>query len=121
MLVGVQTALAASQRPSLLVERLPDCAHVVSFESELVPGWNKPVTQVRFVLPLPYPAAQPDCFYADIDLRLASGAMPGSSGIQALNGVSLLWFSWHLTAWHPQRDNVLTYVRFVESRLHDPR
>jgi len=121
MLVDRQINDAAAQRPSVVTQRLPDGSSVVSFESHLVHGWNKSLVQVRFVLPVPYPAAQPDCFYADPDLRLASGAMPVNSGIQPLNDVSLVWFSWHLTTWQPQRDNLLTYIRFVESRLHDPR
>lgn len=109
------------QRSGLTADRMPDGMWMVAFGAHLPPGWNRASTQVRFLLPLPYPAAQPDCFYADQDLRLASGTMPVNSGMQPLNNVPMLWFSWHLSAWNPQRDDVLTYVRFIESRLNDAR
>jgi hypothetical protein len=47
--------------------------------------------------------------------------MPANTGMQALEGEQLLWFSWHLAAWRPNFDNVNTYIRFVESRLKDAR
>ena len=72
---------------------------------------------VAFVLTVAYPAAQPDCFYADQALRLASGSMPQNAGIQSLAGKAWLWFSWHLGAWVPGRDSATTYARFIESRL----
>jgi hypothetical protein len=112
---------AARQRSGLIADRMPDGMWMVGFDAHLPPGWNRASTQVKFVLPLPYPAAQPDCFYADQDLRLARGAMPVNSGMQPLNNVPMLWFSWHLSAWNPQRDDVFTYVRFIESRLSDAR
>jgi hypothetical protein len=31
----------------------------------LEPGWNQPTTEVCFVVPTAYPAAQPDCFSTD--------------------------------------------------------
>lgn len=121
MLIDQQTARVATTHPTVGVRRIGDGTSIVTFQSCLVPGWNKQMTQVSFVLPVPYPAAQPDCFYADVDLRLVDGAMPANSGIQPLNGIPMLWFSWHLAAWAPQRDDIATYIRFVESRLHDPR
>lgn len=39
-------------------------------------GWSKASTAIRFLIPPGYPFAQPDCFWADADLRLASGAIP---------------------------------------------
>ena len=121
MLVDQQVAAASSQRQGLAIHALSDGTRVVSYEARLAAGWSKPLSQIRFVLPVPYPAAQPDCFFADSDLRLANGAMPVNTGMQPLNGVALVWFSWHLTAWSPQQDNLLTYIRFIESRLRDAR
>jgi hypothetical protein len=73
------------------------------------------------VLSPAYPAAQPDCFYADLDLRVGAG-MPTNTGIQQLGADQLLWFSWHLrTSWRPGRDDLLTYLRFIESRFTDAR
>lgn len=89
----------------------------------LPPGWSKATSTVWFVVPAGYPAAQPDCFWADGDLRLADGSMPQNSGLQAIPSTQTqaLWFSWHLSQWRPGRDHLVTYARFVARRLHDPR
>lgn len=83
-------------------------------------GWNQPVTTISFVVPVGYPAARPDCFYADLALRLASGMMPASSGLQPVPdaGAQQLWFSWHVGSWNPGRDTLLTYVRVIRDRLN---
>lgn len=99
----------------------PDGSVIVSAELSLPAGWNKTRTCVSFVLPVAYPSAQPDCFLADPDLRLADGTMPANSGIQELDGVSFLWFSWHLSTWSPVSDNTGTYLRFIDRRLRDVR
>ena len=99
----------------------PDGSVIVTADVGLPPGWNKTRTHVKFVLPVAFPSAQPDCFFADIDLRLADGNMPMNSGIQALDGANHLWFSWHLSTWSPATDNSATYLRFIERRLRDAR
>jgi hypothetical protein len=110
-------------RTEAVVQRQPDGTSIVLVPRlVLPPGWNLPQVGVRWVLSAAYPAGQPDCFYADQDLRLSSGAMPANSGFQDLAGEPLLWFSWHLQAgWRPGKDDLLTYLRFVESRLADAR
>lgn len=100
---------------------MSDGSELVSTTVLLPSGWNKPETIVRFVLPTAYPSAQPDCFFADVGLRLADGAMPTNAGFQSLDGREMLWFSWHLSSWSPAVDNVKTYVRFIERRFHDAR
>lgn len=86
-------------------------------------GWSAPATTVRFVVPVGYPAAQPDCFWAAHNLRLANGSIPANSGVQAVPVVQTngLWFSWHLAAWRPSHDNVTTYARFILRRFDDAR
>ena len=51
---------------------------------ELPSGWSAPTTPIWFAIPSGYPAAQPDCFWADGGLRLAGGALPQNSGVQTL-------------------------------------
>lgn len=87
------------------------------------PGWSANETTVSFVVPIGFPGAQPDCFWAAHDLRLASGAMPSNSGLQDIPGLARpgLWFSWHLQSWRPAADNVTTYVRFCIRRFADAR
>lgn len=100
---------------------MADGSIIVSTDLVLPPGWNRASTRIRFLLPVAFPSAQPDCFFADLDLRLAGGGMPMNSGIQQLDGQELLWFSWHLSSWSPATDNTATYLRFIERRLRDVR
>src|SRR6266571_5933046 len=67
-------------------------------------GWNKAATQVLVLLPGGYPTTPPDNFYADPDLRLAGGAVPGNvSPDQQAVGRTWLLFSYHVESgdWQP--------------------
>lgn len=89
---------------------------------QLPPGWSLPTTDLWFVLPVGYPAAMPDCFWAEVSLRLASGAVPTNSGLQPIAGMGPvlgIWFSWHLQSWNPNTDDLLTFIHFIESRLRN--
>lgn len=123
--VSVETAptsgAGSADGPVFETLQLSDGSVVVAADLVLPPGWNRAVTRVRFVVPVAFPSAQPDCFYADLDLRLAGGGMPMNSGIQQLGGQEFLWFSWHLSTWSPATDNTATYLRFIERRLRDAR
>jgi len=85
----------------------------------LVAGWSKPSTEVHFFAPEGYPYAKPDCFWADEDLRLANGAMPQSTNLTAPAGLGKggLWFSWHTEHWNVARDDLLTWVAAIKTRL----
>jgi len=91
--------------------------HLVLECVRLPAGWSQSASSIAFVLPVGYPAAQPDCFYAEASLRLASGALPQNAGMQHFRGATWLWFSWHLATWIPGRDNTMTFAHFIESRL----
>lgn len=86
-------------------------------------GWSKTVATLHFFVSAAYPHANPDCFYVDGDMRLASGNMPQSSGPQQVEGAgTLLWFSWHLARpWKPGRDRLLTWIATVRARLEVAR
>jgi hypothetical protein len=110
--------------PQALTRSLPDGTTLVTVaEVPLPTGWSQPTTVVNFVVPTGYPVAKPDCFYADVALRLANGAMPQSSGLNALPGTneSRLWFSWHVASWNPITDSLLTYLRVIQRRLAEVR
>src|SRR5258706_10651754 len=83
---------------------LPDGSHLVSVPNIQLPnGWTKGSTEIRFIAPVGYPLARPDCFWTDQDLRLSNGNMPQNTGPNAIphNTGSYLWFSWHLASWNP--------------------
>lgn len=110
--------------PGSRLERLSDGTLLVSIpDVRLPPGWNQDSTTVRFLVPVGYPVAQPDCFWADSSLRLANNAMPASSGVQQIpqTGLTQLWFSWHVATWNPGRDSLITYARVIRDRLARPQ
>jgi hypothetical protein len=106
--------------PSASFVRLPDGSTVVTLpEFRLPSGWSKSEVVVKFVAPVGYPLAKPDCFWTDTDLRLASNAMPQATRFLLVPDTQeqMLWFSWHAAQWNPNRDGLLTYVKVIESRL----
>ena len=90
-------------------------------------GWNKATTQVLVLLPGGYPTTPPDNFYADADLRLAGGAVPGNtSQDQQAVGRTWLLFSYHVESgdWQPDPapkhgHNLLTFLEGVIRRLRE--
>lgn len=92
--------------------------HVPGMPTEPPGGWNMAATGVWFVAPENYPQAAPDCFFADRGLRLAAGTQPTNTSVDNPQlGSPLLWFSWHVARWLPNRDNLVTYVNVIRERL----
>jgi hypothetical protein len=116
-LFSAQLAQAAEAFPGTRATSMADGGYLVEVPLDLPPGWNRTHAMVRFLVPVAFPVAQLDCFFADADLRLASGAMPANSGMQLVNGDNLLWFSWHLTSWDPLRDSLMSFIRFINERF----
>jgi len=86
-------------------------------------AWSKPKVTARFLLPLGFPQARPDCFWVDPDLRLAGGGVPQNAALQeAPHGAGQqLWFSWHVAHWNPQVDTIQTYLKVIRQRLQEAR
>lgn len=86
-------------------------------------GWSQQSTHVRFVVPAGYPYAAPDCFWADPNLRLGSGAMPQNTQLgnptPSQPDPSMLWFSWHLAggSWNPGVSDLMTYIQVIKKRF----
>lgn len=83
-------------------------------------GWSKQQTGVAFVAPQGYPFAKPDCFWTDPDLRLANGNVPQNAQLNnPIPGLPdpLLWFSWHVEPWNPNRDDLVTWFTLIKRRL----
>jgi hypothetical protein len=85
----------------------------------LPPGWNKEAVTVRFLVPVGYPFAGPDSFWADPSLRTAGQAMPINTAMQQpwTTEPPLLWFSWHPERWNPQQDTLMSYLGVIASRF----
>jgi hypothetical protein len=96
-------------------------AVVVIPNIQLPSGWNKSTTTLLFIAPVGYPFARPDCFWTDHDLRLANGAIPQNSQLNPVPNFpgQYWWFSWHLAAWDPNNDTLVTYLNVIKRRLHE--
>ena len=106
------------------LKQLPSGAAIVELPGvPLDGGWSRSQTTVRFYVPVGYPFAKPDCFWANLDLRLAAGAMPQSSQVQPITETTepLLWFSWHTAQWHPSRDSLVSYYYVIKARLREAK
>ena len=102
-----------------LTERADGSALVTIPDLPLPCGWTATSTTIWLVVPVGYPGAMPDCFWADASLTLAGGGTPANSGHQPIggDGPSSLWFSWHLQAWNHVTDDLMSFVRFITSRF----
>ena len=93
----------------------------------LCPGWNRETVNVLFVVPVGYPAAQPDCFWVEpAGFRLTNGTTPqntndGNAIPGDTVGRSTTWFSWHLQSWNPNRDSLKTFFDVIKARLDPAR
>lgn len=106
------------------LQRLATGAYLVTVKNvPLREGWSRGATDVLFLAPAGYPAAQPDCFWVTPYLRLTNGAMPQSANDGSaipgdpVPGRSLTWFSWHLQSWDPNRDKLATFYSTILKRL----
>lgn len=120
LIVGQLVELQAAM-PGATAAALPDGTTLISLpDITLPPGWNRDRAHLWFLVPVGYPTARPDCFFADAELRLAHGQMPQNTGMQGLPGAGVphLWFSWHLQTWDPARDTLLTFARVARDRVH---
>lgn len=123
-LIDTQLARLIEAYPSATTSALPDGTTLVTVPGVVLPaGWNEQTTVVSFVIPIGYPMARPDCFWAEERLRLAGGAMPQNAGVNTIPGTTnpQLWFSWHLGAWNPASDSLITYLRVIVRRFVELR
>jgi len=103
------------------IERLADGRRLITIPGFPLPsGWNATNTTIHFNVPVGYPMARPDTFWADETLRLASGATPANTNFNTNYGGAQpkLWFSYHPQSWNPNVDDLRTYVRVIRRRLH---
>ena len=123
----VQFEILKSEFPTAHIQKLPSGAALIWISDfPLVNGWRPDKTVIKFLAPVGYPFAKPDCFWTSQEVRLKNGAMPQNSAINfipenpQINEMNL-WFSWHAGQWNPNRDNLSTYVHVIENRFRDPR
>lgn len=89
------------------------------------------ICTVLFIAPPGYPAAKPDHFFTDIELRLENAAFPKGTHPTGSNNSPLKdwpqwegycqWWSWHLQMWDPNRSNLVNFVAAIRQRLNPAR
>ena len=113
------------QFPGASAARLPSGAYLVTVpDFPVCAGWTLSRTTVWFIVPVGYPYANPDCFWVDKGLQLATGAMPQNSNITVVpeTNITGIWFSWHLAhPWNPNTDTLLTWTAVISNRLRAAR
>lgn len=113
--------------PSATATAVSGGAYLIEIPGFSLPtGWNRTEATILFVAPPGYPGAQPDCFWVEpTGLRLANGATPQATNdvnpIPGVSGRSTTWFSWHLQAWNPNSDSLMTFLNVIIQRLYPPR
>ena len=114
--------------PQTHSERNKYAHHLIVVPGVLLPkGWDSNICTVLFVAPPGYPAARPDHFWTDIEIRVAQNkAIPHNTNIS--NGTELgrlgwpqwdqcMWWSWHLQMWNPNQSSLFTYMKVIQRRL----
>lgn len=106
--------------------------HLVVVPSVVLPrGYRQTICTVLFVAPPGYPAARPDHFFTDIEIRLENGRWPHCITPLGSNNSPLQcwpqweghcqWWSWHLQAWDPNRSSLYTYMKVIQQRFEPAR
>lgn len=110
--------------PDATLQELPSTAALLTVPQVPVPaGWSHATSSLRFIVPQGYPGPAPDCFWADQHLTLAGGVQPRASAVNPVPETAQQgrWFSWHVVDvgnnWHPNRDDLLTYMGICLDRL----
>ena len=93
-------------------------ANVIFRHFPLPPAYNKASTELLLKFPESYPNGRPDMFWTEPDLTRKDGRTPQSAeAIETALGKQWRRFSWHPSNWNPGRDNLRTYLEFVNTGL----
>ncbi|MEW6058051.1 MAG: E2/UBC family protein [Bdellovibrionota bacterium] len=90
---------------------------VVIEQYSLPNGFNQKSSPLLIKVPPNYPLGGMDMFWMHPQLLLANGAMPANTSIEQNLGQAWLRFSWHPHRWNPSSDGLISYLKFIDSRL----
>jgi hypothetical protein len=83
----------------------------------LPPGYNKAATDLLLKIPISYPNGKLDMFWTEPDLRLQDSNGQANTSVENILDRQWLRYSWHPQKWNPGRDNLLTFLQFIDRRL----
>jgi hypothetical protein len=91
---------------------------VVFHEYPVLSGFSKQKTNLLVRAQQSYPNSNLDMFWTDVDLVLEDGRVPASADqLESYNGQQWRRFSWHPQSWNPGKDNLRTYLEFINARF----
>lgn len=91
---------------------------VVFHDYPVSAGFSKNKTNLLVRAQQSYPNSNLDMFWTDIDLLLEGGGVPASADqLENYNGQQWRRFSWHPKSWNPGRDNLCTFLEFINARF----
>jgi hypothetical protein len=118
--------------PQSFAERNKYGHHMIVVPGVLLPkAFEQNICTVLFIAPPGYPAACPDHFFTDIEIRHAeSHKIPRYTNMG--NGAYLeqlgwpqwkhsQWWSWHLQMWSPNHGSLFTYMKVIQQRFNTER
>lgn len=117
---AIETAVRQLEDRGFEVTRCDDVKYAVLILEayRLPPGWSKTETRLLLKLPASFPNGKPDMFWTDEDLTLASGGEPSKAQVfEVICGRRWRRFSWHPQGWTPGKDDIHTFLEFVDQRL----
>ena len=123
-LLEEQFEILKREFPEATLQLLPSGAALIAIPNyRLTSEWSPEITTIKFLAPVGFPFAKPDCFWINKEVHLTNGKRPQNTNITPIPEINEphLWFSWHVGQWNPNKDNLLTYVRVIENRLRDAR
>lgn len=109
------------------VDRIVDGARdlVIARDQALPTHWSRSRTDILMIAAQGYPMSAMDMFWVPPGLTLSDGRTPANAEtIEHYAGMPWQRFSWHYTdsnRWNPSRDDLLTHMRFVRTRLAQNR
>lgn len=98
--------------------------HVIVEDFALPCAYTPRTCRLLIRIPPGYPNANPDMFWTQPDIRLASGAVPQATEChETYNGQSWQRWSRHIPqgCWRPGTDNLQTFLRMIRLELEKGR
>jgi hypothetical protein len=85
-----------------------------------IPGniWNRDKVDLLVIAHPTYPNAKMDMFWVDPPVALKNGTQAQAVSQDTQCGKTWQRFSWHLSTWNPNRDNLITYLHDIDNRLN---
>ena len=81
-------------------------------------GYSIKTSDILLIFTYSYPVGKPDMFWLEQDVLLANGQVPNAAEvIEKHLGRSWRRVSWHSGKWNPGRDDLNTFISFIETGL----